>query len=264
MLYTAKISCKYGGPCDFCKIQVEFPKCPRMTFSAPARPPRENRSHYVQDSSWWSIQCVFSPAYSYSTPSYRVPRTTLGHDTSAYCTTYCKLACLVWDTEKGGPWLPGCQFKGRCSRGRICRAHENGGPAGWSGARARALGFKVVCSQGETTAAQCTGQHRLVPVPGRKPRMVARFACLACFACLDRMHTTDHLFGAGGCCWWLWLPIPHSPIPISPRRPMWSYTGTPQIPRCGQGQVSTGVRSKDMRTVIRRLPVESLQVLQKV
>ena len=29
-----KISCKYGGPCDFCKIQVEFPKCPRMTFSA--------------------------------------------------------------------------------------------------------------------------------------------------------------------------------------------------------------------------------------
>ena len=207
---------------------------------------------------------AFQPSSQLQHPSYRVPRLILGHDATACCTTYCKLACLVWDTEKGGPWLPGCQFKGRCSRGRICRAHENGGPAGWSGARARALGFKVVCSQGETTAAQCTGQHRLVPVPGRKPRMVARFACLACFACLDRMHTTDHLFGAGGCCWWLWLPIPHSPIPISPRRPMWSYTGTPQIPRCGQGQVSTGVRSKDMRTVIRRLPVESLQVLQKV
>ena len=213
MLYTAKISCKYGGPCDFCKIQVEFPKCPRMTFSAPTRPPRENRSHYVQNSSWWSIQCVFSPAYSYSTPSYRVPRTTLGHDTSAYCTTYCKLACLVWDTEKGGPWLPGCQFKGRCSRGRICRAHENGGPAGWSGARARALGFKVVWSQGETTAAQCTGQHRLEPVPGRKPRMVARFACLAFFACLDWMRTTDHLFW---CRWMLLVAlVAYSPLPYS-------------------------------------------------
>ena len=118
--------------------------------------------------------------------------------------------------KKGGPWLPGCQSKGRCSRGRICRAHENGGPAGWPGARARALGFKVVCSQGETTAAQCTGQHRLVPVPGRKPRMVARFACLACFACLDQMHTTDHLFwvqvdaaGGFGCL----FPTPLFPFP---------------------------------------------------
>ena len=30
--------------------------CPRITFSAPARPPRENGSHYVQGSPWWSIQ----------------------------------------------------------------------------------------------------------------------------------------------------------------------------------------------------------------
>ena len=102
---------------------------------------------------------------------------------------------------------------------------KNGGPAGWSGARARALGFKVVCSQGETTAAQCTGQHRLVPVPGRKPRMVARFVCLACFACLDRMHTTDHLFGAGGCCWWLWLLIPTPLFPLPP------------VDRCGHTRV---------------------------
>ena len=235
-----------------------------MTFLAPARPPRENRSHYVQDSSWWSIQCVFSPAYSYSTPSYRVPRTTLGHDTSAYCTTYCKLACLVWDTEKGGPWLPGCQSKGRCSRGRICRAHE------WGPSR-------MVRRQGESPGVQgglfpggkpqlpsvlgSTGWNRFLGAsPGWSRALLALLALLVLIGCAPLITS----FGAGGCCWWLWLLIPHSPIPIPPRRPMWSYTGTPQIPRCGQGQVSTGVRSKDMRTVIRRLPVESLQVLQKV
>ena len=184
MLYTATISCKYGGPCDFCKIQVEFPKCPRMTFSAPARPPRENRSHYVQDSSWWSIQCVFSPAYSYSTPSYRVPRTTLGHDTSAYCTTYCKLACLVWDTEKGGPWLPGCQFKGRCSRGRICRAHGKWGPS------------RMVRRQGESPGVQgglFPGGNHSCPVYWAAPVGTGSWAqaqdgralCLPCLLCLS-------------------------------------------------------------------------------
>ena len=207
---------------------------------------------------------AFQPSSQLQHPSYRVPRSILGHDATACCTTYCKLACLVWDTKKG---VHGClvaspraDVLGEESAGPMEMGAQPDGPAPGR----EPWGSRWFVPRGETTAAQCTGQHRLEPVPGRKPRMVARFACLACFACLDWMRTTDHLFGAGGCCWWLWLPIPHSPIPISPRRPMWSYTGTPQIPRCGQGQVSTGVRSKDMRTVIRRLPVESLQVLQKV
>ena len=106
-----------------------------------------------------------------------------------------------------------------------------------------------------------TGWNRFLGAsPGWPRALLALLALLVLIGCAPLITS----FGAGGCCWWLWLLIPHSPIPIPPRRPMWSYTGTPQIPRCGQGQVSTGVRSKDMRTVIRRLPVESLQVLQKV
>ena len=183
MLYTTTISCKYGGPCDFCKIQVEFPKCPRMTFSAPARPPRENRSHYVQDSSWWSIQCVFSPAYSYSTPSYRVPRTTLGHDTSAYCTTYCKLACLVWDTKRGSmvAWLPvpGQMFSGK----------NLPGPWKWGPSR-------MVRRQGESPGVQgglFPGGNHSCPVYWAAPVGTGSWAqaqdgralCLPCLLCLS-------------------------------------------------------------------------------
>jgi len=74
-------------------------------------------------------------------------------------------------------------------------------------------GSRWFVPRGETTAAQCTGQHRLEPVPGRKPRMVARFACLACFACLDWMRTTDHLFW---CRWMLLVAlVAYSPLPYS-------------------------------------------------
>ena len=150
-----------------------------------SRPPTSRKQDSLCPRFFLVVDTVrFSPAYSYSTPSYRVPRSILGHDSTACCTTYCKLACLVWDTEKGGPWLPGCQFKGRCSRGRICRAHGQGGPAGWSGARARALGFKVVCSQG--------GNHSC-PVYWAAPVGTGSWAqaqdgralCLPCLLCLS-------------------------------------------------------------------------------
>ena len=44
---------------------------------------------------------AFQPSSQLQHPSYRVPRSILGHDATACCTTYCKLACLVWDTTKG-------------------------------------------------------------------------------------------------------------------------------------------------------------------
>ena len=68
-----------------------------------SRPPTSRKQESLCPRFFLVVDTVrFSPAYSYSTPSYRVPRSILGHDTTAYCTTYCKLACLVWDTKKKG------------------------------------------------------------------------------------------------------------------------------------------------------------------
>ena len=171
-----------------------------------------------------------SPAYSLSNPPCRVRRLTLGPDATVCCTTYSKRACLVWDKRKGSPWLPGCQSQGRCSQGRICLTPSNGGPAGGAGARAKALGFRWFVPKG--------GNHNCpvywaVPV-GTGSRAQARDCSRALLPCLlvcsEQMHATDHLFW---CRWTLlvaWSLIPHSPIPIPPRRPMWSYTGTPQNP----------------------------------
>ena len=206
----------------------------------------------------------FSPAHSYSTRLTGCHAQILGHDATACCTTYCKLACLVWDTKKG---VHGClvaspraDVLGEESAGPMEMGAQPDGPAPGR----EPWGSRWFVPRGKPqlpSVLGSTGWYRFLGAsPGWSRALLALLALLVLIGCAPLITS----FGAGGCCWWLWLPIPHSPIPISPRRPMWSYTGTPQIPRCGQGQVSTGVRSKDMRTVIRRLPVESLQVLQKV
>ena len=156
---------------------------------------------------------AFQPSSQLQHPSYRVPRSILGHDATACCTTYCKLACLVWDTKKG---VHGClvaspraDVLGEESAGPMEMGAQPDGPAPGR----EPWGSRWFVPRGETTAAQCTGQHRLEPVPGRKPRMVARFACLACFACLDWMRTTDHLFW---CRWMLLVAlVAYSPLPYS-------------------------------------------------
>ena len=181
-----------------------------------------------------------SPAYSLSNPPCRVRRLILGPDATVCCTTYSKRACLVWDKRKGSPWLPGCQSQGRCSRGRICRAPRNGGPAGGAGARAKALGFRWFVPKG--------GNHNCpvywaVPV-GTGSRAQARDCSRALLPCLlvcsEQMHATDHLFW---CRWTLlvaWLLIPHSPTPFPPVDRCGHTRVPPKIPRLLVGQISTG------------------------
>jgi hypothetical protein len=93
------------------------------------------------------------------------------------------------------------------------------GAAGWSGSGARApegLHHKAVVSLGKSAAAQCTGQRRVVPAPGRKPWRVAVDAWVA-----------------PGLPWVASAPHPPPPSPVRdrrtrpPRRPMWSYMGFP-------------------------------------
>ena len=155
-----------------------------MAFLAPARPPRENGSHYVQGSPWWSNTAFLSPAYSLSNPPCRVRRLILGPDATVCCTTYSKRACLVWDKRKGSPWLPGCQSKGRCSWGRICRAHKKWGPS------------RMVRRQGESPGVQgglFPGGNHSCPVYWAAPVGTGSWAqaqdgralCLPCLLCLS-------------------------------------------------------------------------------
>ena len=69
--------------------------------------------------------------------------------------------------------------------------------------------------RGETTTAQCTGQYRLEPVPGRKPGIVRALSCLACLFVLHRCTPLITYFGAGGRCWWpgCLFPTPLPPFP---------------------------------------------------
>ena len=158
---------------------------------------------------------LLSSAYSFSTPPCRVRRPTLGPDVTVCCTTYSKRACLVWDKRKGSQWLPGCQSQGRCSRGESAGPPEIGaqpeGPA--PGRRPWDSGGSF--PRGETTTAQCTGQYRLEPVPGRKPGIVRALYCLACLFVLNRSTPLITYFGAGGRCWWpgCLFPTPLPPFP---------------------------------------------------
>ena len=94
--------------------------------------------------------------------------------------------------------------------------------------------------RGETTTAQCTGQYRLEPVPGRKPGIVRALYCLACLFVLNRCTPLITYFGAGGRCWW---PGRLFPTPLSPFPPVDRCGHTrvpPKIPRLLVGQFSTG------------------------
>ena len=121
-------------------------------------------------------------------------------------------------------WLPvqGQMFFGEESAGSPAMGPQPGGPA--PGRKPWDEGW--FCSQGGKprlpSVLGSTGWNRF---PGASPGLFARFVCLACLLVLNGCAPLITSFGAGGCWWWLWLLIPHSPIPYPP------------VDRCGHTRV---------------------------
>ena len=144
----------------------------------------------------------------------------------------------MWERS---PWVP----KGKEAfvlLGRLCQPGRS---------RGQGSDVRWLFPRRKTTAAQCTGQHRVAPGPGRKPgtAFVCHALCAYCvrpltlFAC--RM---DPVLVAIS-----YSPFP-PPSPMSsspPRRPLWSYTGTPQLPIGESGSVRSETPDQRKRSVVR-------------
>ena len=136
--------------------------------------------------------------------------------------------------RKGKGWVPfGCQTRCRFS-GRICRTplgmgtYRLGRGRGESPDRGFGWSQRGLVPRGKATTTQCTGRHRIDPAPGRKPRID-----LPCLLVLLVYYSKRCVHADTFWCRWTLGLVSYSPLPlpISPRRPLWSYTGIPQNPR---------------------------------